>query len=156
MNLKALGLGLDHLPAQGDETGQGEPMSQSPPRSSGRGSEETVSMPRKRKKPKDHNKEGRQLYYKRCSWCTARPRDHSQLCCAPTGTECPDLSSYQAATEIWWRSENALHSNTSRHSGRRKKKTRSFPLAGRPRQVSFDHQKMPRLEEIIEKAALAI
>ena len=53
--------GPDRSYNEGDETGQGEPTSQSPPRSSGRGSEETVSMPRKRKKPKDHNKEGRQI-----------------------------------------------------------------------------------------------
>ena len=45
-----------------------------------------------------------------------------------------------------------MHSNTSRFSDRKKKRTPTFPIIGRPAQVSFDHQKMARLEE----AALAI
>ena len=65
--------GPDQSYDEGDETGQGEPMSQSPPQSSGRGSEETDSIlcdereevcsatpyEKKRKKPKDHIKGGR-------------------------------------------------------------------------------------------------
>ena len=49
-----------------------------------------------------------------------------------------------------------MHSNTSRFSDRKKKRTPTFPLVGRPAQVSFNHQKMARLEDRIEEAALAI
>ena len=73
-----------------------------------------------------------------------------QLRCAPKGTECPDLSSYKAATEIWWRSEDAMHSNTRRLSDRKKMRIPAFPLVGRPAQVSFYHQKLARLENRIE------
>ena len=49
-----------------------------------------------------------------------------------------------------------MHSNTSRLSDRKKKRTPTFHLVGRPAHVSFDHQKTARLEERIEEAALAI
>ena len=29
----------------------------------------------------------------------------ANLCCAPAGTECPDLNSYKTATEVWWQSK---------------------------------------------------
>ena len=41
---KNMSCGPDWSYDEGDETGQGEPMSQSPPQSSGRGSEETDSI----------------------------------------------------------------------------------------------------------------
>ena len=100
------------------------------------------------------------LYYTRCSWCTARPRVYShqsvQLCYAPTGTKCSDMSSYKAATEVWWWSEDAMLSISSWFSEKKKKRTPTFPLVGRPAQVSYDHQRMARLEVKISEAALAI
>ena len=32
----------------------------------------------------------------------------AQTCFAPMSTECLDMSSYKAATEVWWRSEDAI------------------------------------------------
>ena len=120
--------GPDRSYDEGDETGQGEPMSQSPPQSSGRGSEETDSIlcdgrevevcpappneKKSKKKSSHYSSKGInvrkcqvQLYNERYSWCTAEPREHTQqstqLCCAPAGTECPDLNSYKTATKVW-------------------------------------------------------
>ena len=60
------------------------------------------------------------------------------------------MSSYKART----RSEDA---NSSRLSEKKKKKmTPTFPLVGRPTQVSFDLQRMARLEDRITEAALTI
>ena len=88
---------------------------------------------RKRKRTTEHSRTGRQvrnnpdhLYYKLYSWYIAKHRDHSQpsvqLCSAPTGTKCPDLSSYKAAPEIWWRPEDAMLSYIGRHSSKKRKK----------------------------------
>ena len=51
--------------------------------------------------------------------------------------------------------EDAMLSNNGRGSSK-KRKAPAFPLVGKPRQVSFDHQKMADLEGRIEKAALVI
>ena len=115
--------------------------------SSGRGSDETVSKPGKRKNPKNHIKEGRQvrtsenrLYYSRCSWCTAKPRVlrymSVQLCCAPTSTECPDMSSYKAATEVWWRSEDAIPTISNMPSEKKKTPSKSEEKVGRQMPVA--------------------
>ena len=121
---------------------------------------------RKRKRAASHSKHGIQLrntpdhlYYALCSWCTAEPREHRQpsiqLYCAHAGTRCPDLSSNKTAAEIWWQSKDARLSHKSWPSSKKKRKT-TIPLVGEPRQVSFDHQKMARLEGRIEEAALVI
>ena len=51
--------------------------------------------------------------------------------------------------------EDAMLSNNGRGSSK-KRKIPAFTLVGKPRQVSFDHQKMAELEGRIEKAALVI
>ena len=66
------------------------------------------------------------------------------------------MSSYKAAIEVWWRSEDAMLSISSRLSEKKKKRTPTFPLVGRPTQVSFDHQRKSRLEVRISEAALTI
>ena len=103
----------------------------------------TTQRTNSRKRTADHSRDGRQvrntpdsLYYKLCGWCTAKPKDHRQpsiqMCCAPTGTQCPDLSSYKAATEIWWQPEDAMLSNKGRVSSK-KRKTPTFSLENQGR-----------------------
>ena len=78
------------------------------------------------------------------------------MCCAPAGTECPDLNSYKTATEVWWQSKAARVSNKNHPTSKKKRKSPSFPLVGEPKKASFDRQKMKKLETRMENATLSI
>ena len=148
-----------------DQTSVGEVVCPGP--SCGGGVVSPAPTRRKRKKTKKHTRGDRQVlntlessYYQLCGWCNAQPKEHSQqsiqLCCSPTGTQCPDLSSYKAATGNWWQSEDAMSSNSVGVSSKKSKRINAFPLVGKQKQVNFDHQQMATFDERIKKAALAI
>ena len=144
-----------------EEEGDREnPLSCSPP----------ICEGNKKKRSADHNNRDRQVlntreskYYHLCGWCNAQPKEHSQqskhLCCAPTGTQCPDLSSFKLATGSLWQPEDAMSSDSDnlkvssllnfRNTSKKKKRrgTCTFPLVCNPKKVNFNHQMMARLND---------